>query len=708
MDQYSKQNSVDLRLLITTITIIHLLCVSQVEAKDNNVNFQGFSGLFNVPSGESLNYGEFHFSYSNLTDSLDGRFGAEGTAYADGNVFSLSTSPFPGLEVTMRNIGNDIQESSDLSANLKYSPTFIPKEWFSLAFGVQDLGGATNDLDAKFVSVSKEFQDFRLTIGTGKQEEKFENKVASRYTGGFYGLEYQPLDWLTLMAEHDGESNTVGARISTPLSWLQYKYQLSATILGKNQYDSEDHDALYFGLGLRTSLFTSEESRLNKKRQKEGRLAEALDWLFHDEDIERYQALDIGFSEHQHIDDKIVSKLGTIKHSISKLGFERVWIGLDGATLFVRFENSVFNRNEIDAIGVVLGLIAERVDEAIEHIDLTLLKYDVPTLRFHVSKQNLIDFYRGTTADILLTPRVANNQKLGDMFWVGGSRNPYWVPRFSFAPLLRSFVGTELGVFDYSFALRTSVTVPIWKGGEIIADYDLKLSDSDDFKRGTTFYRWRHDSGTKNILMRQTLQLPFNIYASAALGRVKEMQFEEHNIVALESSWQSTAGTHSFSFHGAYLDNVDFKSLDKDIFVGKYRYYSQALDMSLSAEAGKFWRQDDGVRITASFNFGDTKIDVFAQDTDVQSIGFSASIPLTPRRDMKPSFLQLKGVNSWQYGLTTRTDVVGSNPLAPQRAYLPSYLQHLQKTYFNNDRLSVAYIIANKDRLKNAYITYSR
>lgn len=63
---------------------------STIYASDENVsssvNFQGFSGLFNVPTGESLSYGEFHFNYNNLADSPNGKFGDFGTQYTDGKV----------------------------------------------------------------------------------------------------------------------------------------------------------------------------------------------------------------------------------------------------------------------------------------------------------------------------------------------------------------------------------------------------------------------------------------------------------------------------------------------------------------------------------------------------------------------------------------------------------------------------------------------
>jgi hypothetical protein len=669
---------------------------------DNNLNFQGFSGLINVPTGDVINYGEFHVGYNNVVDSLGGRFGEVGTVYTKGNVFNFGFSPFPGVEVGMRNIGKEFDDGSDLSANLKYSPTFIPDEWFDLSLGIQDIGGSTDSLDASFIALSKNIGDFRFTAGIGNQSGQNQRDVAKRYTGGFYGAEYQPYEWLSVMVENDGVNNSAAVKLKTPVNWLNGQGQFYTTLVAKDEF-SDKNDALYFGVGYKGSLFSSEEIGIDGVKRKEHQLANVLDWLFNDKNTQEYKPIDIGLSTFRHSDDKILSQLGVIKNKITKQGFENVWIGLEKDTLFLRFENSVFNRNDIDAIGVVLGLLSQMAPKSTSNLDITLSKYGVANFRFVANKSQVIRFYKGETSHFSTQVKMANNQQIGDMLWVGGSKSPYFVPRISVSPMLRNFVGTEMGVYDYSLALRANITIGLWQGGEVIVDYDVNLYNSEDFKQGNSFYRWQHENGIKNLFLRQTFKLPFNIYSSVALGRSKEMLWEEYDTLALENTWQSPQGAHKLSVYGAYLDNVDFDNYTKEIFTSEYRYYWEELDVSLSVEAGQFWRQDKGMKISAEFYFGDTKVGVFAQDTDVQSIGISISVPLTPRRDMRPSMIQLKGSDKWDYKLLTRTDFDGSNPLAPQRAYRPSYLSHIDGTYLNDDRLSVAYMQANIERLRSAF-----
>lgn len=685
----------------------------------NEVNFQSFSGLFNVPTGETLNYGEFHFKYNNLADSQNGKFGDFGTQYTDGKVVSFSVSPFPSLEVGLRNLDSDLKgqytpdgrvntnrDNSDLSANIKYSPTFIPKDWFSLAVGIQDLGGIASSLDAQFVSVSKTLGDFRFTAGTGRNEDAASVGSAPRYDGGFWGVEYQPLEWVKIMAEDDGADQALGLTLYTPKSWLSNHAQIYSKLVAKNTYLDSD-DSFYFGVGLRTSLFTSLNTGLGAKSESTQKIADVFDWLFNDEDYSKYDAVDIGLSEYQHTSDKLVSQLGLIKGRIANQGFENVWLGLDENTLLLRFENATFNRNDLDAIGVALGILAGMAPEEIDTLDITLSQFGVPTFRFRSNLHDVQTFYRGENQSFSLTRLPAKRQNVGDMLWIGGSKSPYWTPRIEFSPVLRNFVGTELGAYDYSLAFRTQLTLPLWEGAEFLIDYDLNIVESDSFELGQSFFRWRHDDGVKNVLLRQSFALPYSLYTSVAVGRAKEMYLEEHNLVAGEIHWLSHNGDHKASIYGAYLEHDDFSTFDKEIYIGQYRYYWESLDMSFAIEAGQFWRQDSGVKVSSIFNFGDTKVTVFTQDTDVRLFGVNFTLPLSPRRDMRPSILQVKGNASWDHSLATKVNG-DDNALSPQRAYRPNYLRHFEKHYLNNDRLSVAYIKANQSRLRNAYQLFTR
>ena len=88
--------SLSAKVLVAVVSLVPLMPAFAQDAVTNEIGYQGFSGLFNVPNGAALNYGEFHFSYSTLSD-ISGRGN-----YFQGNNVNLSVRPFSGLEVAMR------------------------------------------------------------------------------------------------------------------------------------------------------------------------------------------------------------------------------------------------------------------------------------------------------------------------------------------------------------------------------------------------------------------------------------------------------------------------------------------------------------------------------------------------------------------------------------------------------------------------------
>ena len=202
----------------TIIALYALLLTPLPQAAENlianDLNYLGTSGLFFVPTGTTLNHGEFNFSYSNMVDvdAYRQRQVNVGDSPFDGNAFSFALSPFPGVELGMSNMGYDLDGGSDLIANLKYSPTFIPDSWFDMAIGAIDLGGETGLQRAVYTSLSKQFGGLRLTAGSGVQKQK---ETLRRYKAGFAGIEYQPYPWFTALAEHDGVNNHYGIKVRT-------------------------------------------------------------------------------------------------------------------------------------------------------------------------------------------------------------------------------------------------------------------------------------------------------------------------------------------------------------------------------------------------------------------------------------------------------------------------------------------------------------
>ena len=690
--------------LLTTVDWLSDLSSSSTSI-DTDVNIQGFGGLINVPSAYAIGVGELQWNYSTLTDNGSYRSGESDGLYQQGHNLSFVASPFPGLEAAIRNSGGTWDEGSDLQANIKYQATFIPKNWFALAAGYQDIGGITNHLDSYFVAASKDLGPFRFTAGTGKRQST-RLGFARRYEGGFYGIQYQPYEWLQLMVEHDGVNNAVGARFKSPKSWLNSQAQLYGTVLTGDYDAGTGNDQVFFQIGVRANLFSGVDGALDKPNFETQQLNESAGWLMGSHDYGEYQPAPVGIVEYAQdarFDDNVVL-LNKLRNALDEHGFDNVWVGALGDRLYVRIENAIYNRNQFDAIGVALGMTANLLPTHIKHVDFTLSRYDVPTFRIATSAQKLVDFYAGTIRDpefVTLTPQ---DRKEVSVDWVRGNNTPWFTPRVKLSPVLPNFIGTELGQADLNLSVRANVHVPLWKGAEVYADYDINISESEDFELGGSFWKYRQPTGLKNVFLRQTMQLPWNIYVSGGLGVAKQQWREEHNVATFQAGWQSLSGRHRLSYHYGYLKTRISEGQDRYIYTGEYRYYLPELDVSMYVEGGQFWRGDRGYKVGFTTSLGDSTLSVFMSETDVSIKGLGFSIPLGSRKNMAPSQhgYQVRMAERWHYALAT-SSYKNTNRIFVNMALRPGYLAQMQGRYFNFDRLSIAHLNQALPRLLIAY-----
>jgi hypothetical protein len=669
---------------------------------DTDVNVQGFGGLINIPSAHSIGYGELYWTYSTLTDNGSYRSGESDGLYQDGHNLSFTASPFPGLEATIRNSGGTWDEGSDLQANIKYQATFIPKDWFALAAGYQDIGGITNHLDSYFVAASKDLGPFRLTAGTGKRQST-RSGYARRYEGGFYGVQYQPFEWLQLQAENDGVNNAAAIKFKTPKSWLWNQAQVYGSVITGDYDAGTGNDKVFFQVGLRANLIQGLDAQLDTPSTDVQVMRRGLEPFFADRDYGDYQPDVIDFAQSTHFEDNVVA-ITKLKNALAEHGFENVWVGARDTRLYVRIENSIYNRNQFDAVGVALGITASNTPSYITDVDFTLSRYEVPTFRVATTREQLVEFYAGTRLDpefVALTPRERKDVLVD---WVGGDNTPWFTPRIKFTPVLPNFIGTELGQADINLSVRANMHVPLWKGGEVYAEYDVNLAESEDFEPGGSFWKFRQPSGLKNVFLRQTVQLPWNIYVSGGLGVSKQQWREEHNIATFQAGWQSMNGRHRLSYHYGYLQTRIPEGQDRYIYTGEYRYYLPKFDVSMYVEGGQFWRGDRGYTVGFSKALGDATMSVFFSETDVSLKGLGFSIPLGGRKNMAPSEhgYQVRMAERWHYALAT-SSYRGTNRIFVNMALRPGYLAQMQGRYFNFDRLSIAHLNKALPRLRLAY-----
>jgi hypothetical protein len=694
------------------------ISVASVAAENrpaSNLNFQGFTGLVAVPSAWVLSYGDFQYNFSNQIElnNPKGRFGGY-RDYRDGYNNQLGAGFFPGMEFSGRNVTPYRDRGSDLSANVKFQLPYLANDVWAVAAGIQDMGGAADEYNGYFLVGSYRWQDFDLSAGVGTSQS-----ATGRMDGPFAGVEWTPLEWISVMAEHDGGSENVGMRLSTPSHWFGGYLQLSAMAQLYTTFDSPAYgDDDFYSVSLKFPLFSSEPQsrKLGQKRtipsQKKMVAAAVVNTQPIAEAVkpenDSVNAQEIAV-EAPKMDEV---SLKSLADRLARQGFEGVKVASKGNKLYVRFESAVFNRHSMDGLGVAMGLVANHAAAEISDVQLVMMKWGVPVFRMEGSLARYREFLRNESmADTGMEMEVSPWKIEDSVDWVKAGNAPYLRPRWTIRPILSSTFGTEFGVLDYSFAWRQELEVPVWAGGAIYATYDMPTRVTDDYEDGGPFMRNRIEEGEKHMMFSQTFVLPFHISTHFMAG---EYATNSNRYDAVSNETWIDLGTPFDFIPGSHLirtfvGNYDAQEVDlrREVRVWSYRYYANAINTSFEIMQGDFF-SDKGWRFEARHYMGDTILSTYLKenDNDTRMFGLGISFPLTARKDMSSRYgLQVKGAPSWRYDLETR---VGDrhNRLASGVTSLPTLAHGLRGTYYDGDRLNTAWVRQHSYRLREAWQHY--
>ena len=694
----------------------------------SGLSFQGYTGLLNTPNAEVLPYGEWVFQYSDQIEL--------GSRFEHGDNYIPAFGLFPNVEINGRIAAESAHtnlfqepELRDLSANIKIRAPLIPKNWFSLAVGLQDIGGEVDAFDTQYIVASREFfEQFRLSAGIGRADGR---ATTGRLDGEFGGVEWTPWPWLTLLTEYDAAQVNTGIRLSTPKRWFKDRLFFDVTAQTSNSEEALG-DGHFFSVAMRIPLgeppvpvqskrHTGEISQLNHTlptavTSVEERDASGVVWRSF---RPRQPVSALPALPSAHVDEPLDKRmlapmLQSLREKLVEHGFESVQIGLGAANqLYIAVENNIYNRNEVDALGVILGMASMTELGGLERLTLVLKNFDLPIIAVTGS---LLDYRAYLEAECGLPSSCYAEQRiraqlevsypkskdLRKVEWLGETENSaYFVPRVVLSPVLNTGVATEVGVFDYSVALRTNVSTALWPGGQVSASWDTPLEESDDFEEGGLFFDSRVRSGLRNLFYHQTLRLHPQVLSQTSLGRFRD----NFDAVLNDSIWQSYNGVHRIRTRLGRFEHRELDDDTRDVRLASYRYYWHRYDLSLEATYGEYFSNDDGLALVARHNFGDTSVSLFYANTFVEIAGVAISIPLSTRRDMTPGLFQLRGLERYTYGVQTviRED---SNFLVGNVADVPNPRHNLERSFYNNGRLDVRYIKRSLTRMRDAYLRY--
>jgi hypothetical protein len=166
--------------------------------------------------------------------------------------------------------------------------------------------------------------------------------------------------------------------------------------------------------------------------------------------------------------------------------------------------------------------------------------------------------------------------------------------------------------------------------------------------------------------------------------------------------WTAPAGRLALGVEGASTRDV-FDGTERTSLTGSGQLWLPWLDVLAEIRAGKFLGGDRGATLRVSRFFGDTRVGFFFSKTDVAMAGFQLGLPLTPRREMRPGLVQVRGDNRFSQGVGT---VVGDerNPVLFGVAASPLNRWNLQETFLDAGRLRRDAIVADLPRARATFL----
>ena len=650
----------------------------------DRLSLQGYTGLLNTPNALITHEKKIDLLYTN---NFDNDF-PDYTQSVDSYLFSIGI--WPNIELGGRLVSLVNQESKfkgrrDLSGNIKWQ-FFSHKLWPSLAIGSQDFAGEARTSRSQYIVATKQLFNTRMSAGYGFN--------SNRLKGLFGGIEHQLTKGVYLLAEHDTVDTNYGIRITSD-SWnLPFALSLTAKKSLKSKQNS-----FYYGIGISMPLTGSTQSnntapiKLSPPQKMKPKTPSTAS--------NTQRKLSNIQKNHN------PSNLNDLHQTLNHLGLEKVQIGINHQKkqLFVEYENHRYNHNEMDALGIALGVAAMKAPDNITSLTVLSRKHGIAILEVHTQITHYKQFL--TALESTKYPALKINYPVTPYHYDGidfihSTPNKKSLRSELFLyPKTSIFVGTELGVIDSSIALQADWYLPLWKGATFNIAYQKEFYHTSDFNEGRPFGRFKIQDGLSNILFHQAFKPHKNITSLISIG-----QYEQNYLALFNDTIAHITNTPfrvrtrvGYYDHKKIVDN-------RFIAVGSIRYLYAPKDVLMEASFGQFWFDDRAVLIEAARYFGDTKITLFYKENDESAAGLKVSLPLTPRKDMRPSMLQVKGANRWTYGLQTsiaRGVNKTSNALDTKIAVMPSVFHNTENVYQNQGRLNPAYIQNNLLRLRNAY-----
>lgn len=678
-----------------------LLPAFAAQAQGVGVASIGAVGGLHIPSAYVLGSGDSAISQGNSHDPQLG-------SYNQHRNYTLGFGLGAGVELFGRL--NHIQNmkpgqtkyvGGDISGNLKWQLPIEAAGLPKLAVGFTDYGGeAAVYFRSLYAVASDELGPLRWTLGYGQSKPSVVGK-ARVLDGVFGGAELRLWDTrATLLAETDGTRRHAGVRYYSPvLPWLGDSQVVGSVqrSFGGTDLKGKPVDATSFNLSLVVPLQTDDATR-----QQRTRVA-----------AQAHAPLPALAASSNTPAPTRTERLATLNSTLRAAGLERVRVGTLGDDLVVEYENQRYLHNEIDALGIVLGLAAEHAPANSLRLHVITRKTGLVVSEASVS----VPSYRAWLRDSAESSAVQATLGVGalpgydaaSVQWEHGSPQTSHRVRVRLSPLLNYTVGTEIGLFDHSLALQARTSVPLWTGAEAYADVVQRLDNSSLMEPGAAYANLRHRNGLQTLALQQSFWLGQHALASVGAG------LYQYNTVGLEAeATVLVPGRQQDSVHlRARAVHLTNNSELPGTFNASSASYRWRMNPSTWLEGGVHSYTDGskGPALALTRWFGDVSLQMFAREGGGNRfVGLELSLPLTPRQGMGANAIQLSG--NPRYALPIRTLLTSNTDKANSQR--PNAVRPVDLSYksevelMNSGRMTPDYLSTQLPRLRESFYLYGR
>ncbi len=729
-----------------------LLGPAQAQTDFQTVSSIGASGLGLTPSSRPVAWGQIAMGFDTSLPAAR-RVGLRDEGYN----FLMSVGLMPGIELNGRLATQDLHCNMygggtpcreplyrDVAASFKVGHSIALRgDWqASAALGVTDFGGAATLNRAAYGVAGLRHPRGELHLGTAR-----EYSSSTALNGPFASLAWRPSSLLTISTEHIGRHAWAGAKAFIPNSWLPWP-QMRLHLGVQRALTAQNLTApMTFNAGLSLQLGTLQDARPNRPITLPGvaydhasaAMAQAQELMSRPARLVPWPPA-AAVARHEAASAAPVPRLAEaaparaslpsmqqargLADALAAKGLEDVHIGALTGTRIVRFENTVYRWNDLEALGTALAQLLHLAEpaafEAQVPVELQLTKLGIVTARLSGTPECLRQWVLSAAC-----PQGAGVQLdvglKGGWWW---ETDPQWVVQAAatsrlrlqgrITPALDYRVGTEYGSLDGSAGANLVAQISPWRGAHLDVAHLIPLYDSDDYRAGAYFSEFRILRRTHRVLLHQVLDLGSSVTARAAAGRVGTVFVGGMG----ELRWQPGDGRHRAGYQWARFEH-QYGGLGKQTSMVNYRYWFSPLQTAVDLSAGQFWNTDRGWSVAIRHWFDDVSVTTYYRESrfapraaalspygtqNVKALGIEFTFPLTPRREWSGDHWRFGFSDRMGLGLETAVKMPdNTNYLIPYHGRFPPVPLSLNGVVYNFDRMSRAYLQGNIHLIRRAY-----